>query len=193
MCGSLGLQMQAARPLTMLPILEMDFPMTVSNLREFFVHNLEDVYYAENELLDALSDLADQTKDEEIAQEFRDHRKETKGHIENLEKVFEKLDMEPEKEECEAIEGLLKEHQGFVDEDPDQKLLDLHNLIAAQKTEHYEIASYGNLALLADRLDMDEAGDLLHENLEEEEDALDSLSTLVEEYDYEELTEATAD
>ena len=168
--------------------------MTASNLRELFVHNLEDIYYAENELLDALEELADQTENEKIADAFKEHREETQGHVDRLEQVFEMLDKEPEREECEGIEGLISEHEGFVESDPDQEILDLHNLVAGQKTEHYEIAAYGNLALLADRLGMDEAGDLLHENLEEEEDALDELATLVEEYDYEQFDEAsTAD
>jgi ferritin-like metal-binding protein YciE len=168
--------------------------MPVTDLRELFVHNLEDAYYAEEELLDALDDLEDQTDDDEIAEAFAEHRDETRGHIDRLDDVFEMLDVEPETEECEGIEGLIEEHKTFVDEEePDQELLDLHNLIAGQKTEHYEIAAYGNLALLADRLGMDEAGDLLHENLEEEKAALDKLSGSVEDYDYGKVTEATAD
>jgi ferritin-like metal-binding protein YciE len=102
------------------------------------------------------------------------------------------LGQEPEKEKCEGIEGLLTEHEEFVDEAPDQTVLDVHNLVAAQKTEHYEIASYGNLALIADRLGMDDAGDLLHENLEEEQDALDKLASLTDNFDYESMTESTA-
>jgi ferritin-like metal-binding protein YciE len=168
--------------------------MPVTDLRELFVHNLEDAYYAEEELLDALQDLEDQTDDDEIAEAFAEHRDETQGHIDRLDDVFEMLDVEPETEECEGIEGLIEEHKTFVDEEePDQELLDLHNLIAGQKTEHYEIAAYGNLALLADRLGMDEAGDLLHENLEEEKAALDKLSGSVEDYDYGKVTETAAD
>lgn len=167
--------------------------MTVTSLRELFVHDLEDVYYAENELLDALEELADQTEHEEIAQAFREHREETQGHIDRLDQVFEMLDREPEQEECEGIEGLIKEHEDFIDEDPDQEVLNVHNLVAAQKTEHYEIAAYGNLALIADRLGMDEAGDLLHQNLEEEEEALDKLASLTEDFDYGETLEQAAD
>jgi len=166
--------------------------MTVNSLRELFVHDLEDMYYAENELLDALEELADQTENEEIAQAFREHREETQGHIERLDQVFEMLGQEPEKEKCEGIEGLLTEHEEFVDEAPDQTVLGVHNLVAAQKTEHYEIASYGNLALIADRLGMDDAGDLLHENLEEEQDALDKLASLTDNFDYESMIESTA-
>lgn len=168
--------------------------MPVTNLRELFVHDLEDVYYAEQELLDALQELEDQTDKDEIAEAFAEHREETQGHIDRLDDVFEMLDMEPETEECEGIEGLIEEHKTFVDEEePDQELLNLHNLVAGQKTEHYEIAAYGNLALLADRLGMDEAGDLLHENLEEEQAALDKLSGFVDDYDYGKVTETGAD
>ncbi|PSP70677.1 hypothetical protein BRC70_05435, partial [Halobacteriales archaeon QH_6_68_27] len=70
--------------------------MSVSSLHDLFVHDLEDVYYAENELLDALSELAEQTDDEEIARAFRDHREETEGHVDRLDQVFEKLGQEPE-------------------------------------------------------------------------------------------------
>ncbi|WP_232702672.1 ferritin-like domain-containing protein [Halobacterium wangiae] len=167
--------------------------MTVSNLRELFVHDLEDIYYAETELLDALDELAEQTDDDQIADAFREHREETEGHIDRLEQVFEMVGVEPETEECEGIEGLLEEHEDFVEEDPAQEVLDLHNLVAAQKTEHYEIAAYGNMALLADRLGMDEAGDLLHENLEEEQAALEKLSSHVDDFDYGRVMESAAD
>lgn len=168
--------------------------MTVSNLRELFVHGLEDIYYAEQELLDALQDLEDQTEEREIADAFADHREETQDQIDRLDEVFQMLDMEPETEKCEGIEGLLKEHKTFVEEeDPSEDVLTLHNLMAGQKTEHYEISVYGNLALLADRLGMEDAGDLLHESLEEEQAALDKLSGFVDDYDYEKVTEATAD
>jgi len=167
--------------------------MAVTDLKELFVHGLEDMYYAEGELLDALQELEDQT-DDDIAHAFADHREETQGHIDRLDEVFEMLEMEPETEECEGIEGLITEHETFIEEEePEQQVRTLHNLIAGQKTEHYEIAAYGNLALLADRLGMDEAGDLLHENLEEEKAALDKLSGSVEDYDYGEITETAAD
>lgn len=176
-----------------LPSIELVL-MTVTNLQELFVHGLEDIYYAEQELLEALQDLEDQTDQSEIAEAFAEHREETQGQIDRLDEVFQMLDMEPETEECDGIEGLLKEHKTFVEEeDPSQEILTLHNLIAGQKTEHYEIAAYGNLAPLADRLGMDEAGDLLHENLEEEQAALDKLSGFVDDYDYSKVTEATAD
>ena len=159
--------------------------MSVSNLEELFEHDLEDIYFAEHQLLDALDELEEQTEDHDIAQAFREHRKETRDHIERLEEVFDMLGEPPEKEECEGIEGLIEEHEEFLEMDPDQKILDLHNMAAAEKTEHYEIAAYGNLALIADRLGMDEAGDLLHENLEEEKAALEKLKELTDDFEFE--------
>ena len=159
--------------------------MSVSNLEALFEHELEDIYFAEHELLDVLEELAEGTEDEEIAEAFREHREETQGHIDRLEEVFDTIGEPPEKEECEAIEGLVKEHDEFVEMDPDQEILDLFNLTAAQKTEHYEIAAYGNLALIADRLGYDEAGDILHQNLEEEEAALEKLKDLTDGFEYE--------
>ena len=161
--------------------------MSVSNLEELFEHDLEDIYFAEHQLLDALEDLAEETEDEEIAEAFREHREETQGQIERLEQVFDEIGEPPEKEECEGIEGLIEEHEEFLEMDPDQKIIDLHNVAAAEKTEHYEIAAYGNLALIADRLDMDEAGDLLHQNLEEEKAALEKLKTLTDEFEFEQV------
>ena len=158
--------------------------MSVDNLEKLFEHELEDIYFAEHELLDALEELANQVEHDDIKQALQEHREETQGHIDRLEEVFEMIGEPPEQEECEGIKGLIKEHDEFVEQDPDQQVLDVFNLTAAQKTEHYEIAAYGNLALLADRLGMDEAGDILHQNLEEEEAALEKLSKLTEEYDY---------
>lgn len=161
--------------------------MAVNSLRQLFEHELEDIYYAEHELLDVLEELADQTDDDEVAQAFREHREETQGHVERLEEVFDMIGEPPEKEECEGIQGLVEEHESFLDEDPDQAVLDVHNLGAAQKTEHYEISAYGNLALQADRLGMDEAGDVLHQNLEEEEETLQKLKDLTDEFDFESI------
>ncbi|MCU4974440.1 ferritin-like domain-containing protein [Halobacteria archaeon AArc-m2/3/4] len=157
--------------------------MSVETLQDLFEHGLEDIYHAEHQLLDALDDLESNTEREEIAQAFSEHREETQEHIERLEEVFEEFGEPPEKEECEGIEGLITEYEEFVAEDPDQDVMDYHNMAAAEKTEHYEIAAYGNLIPLADQLGLDDAADLLEENLREEQDALDELKELTEEFD----------
>jgi ferritin-like metal-binding protein YciE len=105
--------------------------MSVDTLHELFVHNLEDMYYAETELIDALDELAEQTEKSEISEAFREHGKETEGHVSRLEAVFELIGEEPETEECEGIEGLIKDYETFVAvEDPAERVLDLHNLIS---------------------------------------------------------------
>lgn len=158
--------------------------MTVASLEELFEHGLEDIYYAENELLDVLDELAEQTENEEITQAFTQHREETENQIDRLEEVFEMIGEPPEEEECEGIQGLVEEHEAFVDEDPEQEILDVYNVSAAEKTEHYEIAAYGNLAFLANQLGNDEAAELLGETLEEEKATLEKLKDLTESYDY---------
>lgn len=101
--------------------------------------------------------------------------------------MFDRLSEPAEEEECEAIQGIITEQEHFAEEDPDQAVLDVFDLTSAQKVEHYEIAAYGSLATLADRLGMDEAGDLLHENLEEEAATLETLKDPMDEYDYQQI------
>ena len=161
--------------------------MGATNLEELFEHELEDIYYAEHAILDALEELADQVERDDIRQAFLEHREETEQHIDRLEQVFEMIGEPPEEEECEGIQGLIAEQEEFADEDPDGDVLDVFNLTSAQKVEHYEIAAYGNLAMLAERLGMDEAGDILHENLESEEETLEELKSLTENYNYEQI------
>ncbi|MDF9745021.1 DUF892 family protein [Natrinema salsiterrestre] len=86
-------------------------------------------------------------------------------------------------EDLEGVEGLLEEYEEFTSMDPAQDVMDYHNMAAAEKTEHYEIAAYGNLIPLADQLGMDEAADLLEENLREEQHALEELTELTEEFE----------
>ncbi|WP_265109136.1 DUF892 family protein [Halosolutus halophilus] len=157
--------------------------MSMDTIQDLFEHGLEDLYHAEHQLLDALEDLESNTERDEIASAFAEHREETQGHIDRIEEVFEMFGEPPEKEECEGIEGLIEEYEEFTEEDPSQEVLDYHNMAAAEKTEHYEIAAYGNLIPLADQLGMDEAADILEENLREEQDALDELKALTEEFE----------
>lgn len=157
--------------------------MSMDTIQDLFEHGLEDIYHAEHQLLDALEDLEENTERDEVASAFSAHRGETEGQIDRLEEVFEMFGEPPEKEECEGIEGLIEEYEEFTGMDPAQEVMDYHNMAAAEKTEHYEIAAYGNLIPLADRLGMDEAADLLEENLREEQDALEELKELTEQFE----------
>ncbi|WP_254521492.1 DUF892 family protein [Natrinema caseinilyticum] len=157
--------------------------MSMDTIQDLFEHGLEDIYHAEHQLLDALEHLETNTEREEISRAFAEHREETQDQIDRLEEVFDEFGEPPEKEECEGVEGLLEEYEEFTSMEPAQDVMDYHNMAAAEKTEHYEIAAYGNLIPLADHLGMDDAADLLEENLREEQSALDELKELTETFE----------
>ena len=157
--------------------------MCANDLNELFEESLKYVYYTEQQFLDATEELAETTTDDQIAEAFAEHHEETKTQIERLEEVFEEIDVSPEGETDKAADGMVENHEHFVSQDPDDHVLDRYNITAGQMSEHYEIAAYGNLIPLADQLGID-VTDTLEANLREEQDALDELSEIGEEFDY---------
>ncbi len=158
--------------------------MSVKTLDELFEHELKDIFYAEHRLVEALTELASETKNREIKQAYTSHKKETQGQIKRLQKVFRMFGKVPEVEKCPGIEGLLKEkHQFTKKEKPTQEILDFFNLGAASKTERYEITAYESLIEIAQQLGMPDAVELLAETLQEEEAALEKVQMLAKEYD----------
>ncbi|KYH26925.1 hypothetical protein HAPAU_08130 [Halalkalicoccus paucihalophilus] len=158
--------------------------MTIENTEDLFVEGLQHVYYTEQRLLDALSELEESSSEEELQEGFAEHREETQQHVERLEEVFEAVGREPEAAEDPVVEGMIEAHEEFVEKEPSDGALDRFNIAAGQKSEHYEIACYGNLTPMADQLGLDEAADILERNMREEQDALDELATLGEQFDY---------
>ena len=158
--------------------------MSAASQNQLFVDELKDIYDAELRIEEALGELASEVDNDDLQNAFEEHREETRTHIDRLEQVFDSIGAEPGGEECEATKGLVKEHDEFAGENPEQAELDLFDLVAAQKTEHYEIASYGNLAKIADQLGLEEEADLLHQTLEEEEETLDELKDIADNFDY---------
>jgi ferritin-like metal-binding protein YciE len=161
-----------------------DDAMCANNLMDLFEDGLKHMYYAEQQLVDATDELASQASDSTIEEAFADHNTETQEHVNRLEEVFDRIDASPETKQDNAVDGLIDNHEAFVEQDPDEHVLDRYNLTAGQKSEHYEIAAYGNLIPLADQLGMDEIADILEQNLREEQAALDKLSEIGEEFDY---------
>lgn len=158
--------------------------MAVKNLNELFEHELKDIYYAEHRLLEALEELASETKHREAKKAYTSHRRETQGQIKRLQKVFKLFGEVPEAEKCPGIEGLLKEKHNFTrKEKPSQEILDYFNMTAAIKTEHYEICAYEGLIEIARQLGMEQAVELLAQNLSEEQATSEKLQTLSREYD----------
>lgn len=162
--------------------------MTVDTTEDLFVDGLKHAYYTEQRLLDALQELEETSSNQELKSGFAEHREETQDQIARLEQVFEHVDADAEGEEDPVVEGMIQAHEEFMDKDPSDEAADRYNIAAGQKSEHYEIAVYGNLIPIADQLGLDDAADTLEETLREEQDELDSLSEMGEQFDYGELT-----
>ncbi len=158
--------------------------MSLDSLEDMFAHELQDIYSAEKEIHETLQELVDETQDENIVDTFRQHQNETEEQINRLEQVFEEIGQTPEEEECEGIQGLIREREEITSMDPSPELLNLINVSAAEKTEHYEISAYNNLSLLANRLGLQQAEQLLQQNLNEEQEMLNRLGKLADGYDF---------
>ena len=157
--------------------------MSMESIEELFEHELKDILGGEQALVDALEQMAEETSDREIKKAYLQHRKETQGHIKRIEKIFRSLGQKPESETCPGIEGLIKEKKVFMREKPTEELLEFFNVGAAQKVERYEITSYESLIDMADKLGLTDAVELLEENLQEEEAALNKLKAIASEFD----------
>jgi ferritin-like metal-binding protein YciE len=137
--------------------------------RALFENELKDTYDAEIRLVDSLKEMAGKVSDADLKRGFERHHDQTKRQVERLEKVFRTIGVEPAREECEGVKGLIKEFDSFVDEErPSKDVLDVFASAAGLKTEHYEICSYSSLINLAYQAGWDEAAASLKENLAEE-------------------------
>lgn len=150
--------------------------MNVETPQDLFEYQLEDMYYAEAELVDVLDEAASESGDDEIRSEFEEHREETADHVERLEDVFEALDRRPDERKSPVMEGLVEAREEFAEAAGGQDVTDQYLLGAGLKTERFEIAGYENLLELAEALDADDAvTEPLERNLEEERETLETL------------------
>lgn len=155
--------------------------MKGSPLHQFFVTSLKDIYFAENAILEALGEMQGAATTEELKEAFEDHQLQTQKHVSRLEKVFRLIDATPEKKECRAIKGIIEEGREIIKSTKEGSMTrDAALIIAAQKVEHYEIATYGGLAQLAITMGHDKAADLLEKTLQEEEDTDYNLTEIAE-------------
>jgi ferritin-like metal-binding protein YciE len=138
-------------------------------LKELFIEELRDIYWAEKHLTKALPKMMKAATTEELASAFETHLGETEEQIARLEEVFDLLDLTARAKKCEGMEGLVKEGQSVMEDTPKgTSVRDAGLIISAQKIEHYEIAAYGSLTQLAKTMGMTEIAALLEETLEEE-------------------------
>jgi ferritin-like metal-binding protein YciE len=150
----------------------------MKTLKDLFLASLADVYYAEYQLVRGLSKMAKAAKNEQLREAFELHLEQTEGHVKKVESVFTEFGVKARKEECDAIIGLLEESERMASENKGSPTLDAALIAAAQKVEHYEIATYGSLQEWAGVLGQDDAADILEEILEEEKEADTALSEL---------------
>lgn len=150
------------------------------NLENLLTQQLEDLYSAEEQLIEALPKMAEAASSQELKSAFQTHLEETKHHKERLERVFRMIGHEPTAETCEAMEGLIGEGEKIIDADGDSDVKDAALIAAAQRVEHYEMAGYGCVRAFARRLGRQDAAELLQETLDDEANA-DKLLTHIAE------------
>ena len=155
--------------------------MKLDTLQKLYLNELKDLYHAEQQLTRALPKMAKAANSQELKDAFETHLKETEGHIERLEEVFELMDETPKTKVCQAMKGLIEEGSEITEEEGEPSVLDAGLIVAAQKVEHYEIASYGSVRTFAELLGQDKAVELLQQTLEEESHANELLSNLAQE------------
>ena len=156
------------------------FSEEYNSLDELFVHQLKDLYDAEHRLTDALPKMADAAQSPDLKQAFHGHLKETEGHIDRLDLVFQRLGKKPERVTCDAMKGLLSEGSGAINAKGDKSVRDAALIAAAQRVEHYEMAGYGTLRTFANRLGHSDVAALLQQNLDEEGAADKKLTQIAE-------------
>lgn len=142
-----------------------------TKLKELFIEELKDLYWAEKHLTKALPKMAKAATSKKLAKAFEDHLSVTENHVSRLEEAFEMLEETAKAKKCEAMEGLVSEAETAIeDTDDGTATRDAALIIAAQKAEHYEIASYGSLVQLAKTMGRKDVADLLQQTLEEEKE-----------------------
>lgn len=154
--------------------------MSMKSLEDAFHEELRDVLSAERQITRALRKMARKASSEELVAAFEAHLEETEGQIERLEKVFESIDRKPRAKHCDAMSGLIEEGKEIMDEDAEPEVKDAMLIAAAQKVEHYEIATYGTLVTWAKMLGLDKAASLLEETLQEEKQTDEKLTVCAE-------------
>ena len=143
-------------------------PKAPKTLDELFHDTLKDIYFAEKKILATLPKMAKAAQSEDLKSAFNDHRDQTEGHVERLDRIFAMIEKKAQGKTCPAIIGITDEGAEIISEYKGSPALDAGLLAAAQAVEHYEISRYGTLRTWAEELGLDEAASLLQETLDEE-------------------------
>lgn len=154
------------------------FTKDIKSMEDLFLHSLQDIYYAEQQITKALPKMIEKATNRDLAAGFKTHLDETHKQIERLDKVFEKLGRKPSGTDCPAIDGIIKESDEVAGEIEDKAVLDAALVASAQAVEHYEMCRYGTLIAWAEQLGHDEVVRFLTTNLNEEKATNTKLNTL---------------
>ena len=154
--------------------------MKIENLSDLFEHTLEDIYYAEHQLLKAIPKMSKASDSATLSKAFDAHLEETKGHVTRLEDVFKMIGKKPKATMCPAIKGILEEGDELMTEIKDGDTRDAAMIAAAQAVEHYEITRYGTLVSWAKMLGKKDVAAVLEKTLKEEHAADQKLTKLAE-------------
>lgn len=152
------------------------FSKDIRSMNDLFLHALQDIYYAEKQIVKALPDMIRKAASRDLAAALKDHLAETETHVSRLEQAFELLSETPKGTSCPGIDGLIDEASEIAGEVDDKAVLDAALLAAAQAVEHYEIARYGTLIAWAGELEKEAVTRLLVRTLEEEKAADQTLT-----------------
>jgi ferritin-like metal-binding protein YciE len=156
------------------------FSKDIKSMDDLFVHALQDIYYAEKQIMKALPDMIEKAHDAQLKNGFQSHLRETENQIKRLEQVFRLHGQEPKGVDCPAIDGIIEEADDVAGEVEDKAVLDAALIAAAQAVEHYEITRYGSLVAWATQLGRNDCATLLKQNLEEEKAVDKKLTALAE-------------
>ena len=156
------------------------FTKDIKTMDDLLLHGLQDIYYAEQQIMKALPKMIDQATNRDLALGLKNHLEETYKQIERLDQVFRKLGQKPSGTDCPAIDGLIKESNETAGEIADKSVLDAAIVANAQAVEHYEIARYGTLIAWARQLGHGEWASVLQQNLDEEKAADRKLNSIAE-------------
>jgi ferritin-like metal-binding protein YciE len=156
------------------------FTKDIKTMNDLFVHQLQDIYYAENQLVKALPNMAKKASDPQLKQGFLTHLEETRQHVTRLEQVFKMHGAEVKAVDCPAIDGIIEEADDTAGEVEDKNVLDAALINAAQAAEHYEITRYGSLVAWAKQLGRNDCAGILQKTLDEEKATDKKLTTLAE-------------
>ena len=156
------------------------FSKPIKTMDDLFVHTLQDIYYAENQIAKNLPDMAEKAQDPQLKSAFQQHLTETQNQIKRLEQVFQQHGQEVKGTKCAAMDGILEEASEIMGDCDDPEVCDAAMLSAAQAVEHYEITRYGTLIAFAKQLGRQDCAAVLAQTLEEEKATDKKLTTLAE-------------